>query len=96
MAKTKAYLIGSYALRFDTSRKIANQLLEIAIENLGIDYIDRRNDEVAAVSLPQMKAVAKRLFAGGSRWLSSRASRKACERGLVILWRSWQRLHAKR
>ena len=64
LAKTKAYLIGSYALRFDTSRKIANQLLEIAIENLGIDYIDRRNDEVAAVSLPQMKAVAKRLFAG--------------------------------
>lgn len=64
LAKTKAYLIGSYALRFDTSRKIANQLLEIAIENLGIDYIDRRNDEVAAVTLPQMKAVARRLFAG--------------------------------
>jgi zinc protease len=64
LAKTKAFLIGSYALRFDTSRKIANQLLEIAIEKLGIDYIDRRNDEVAAVTLPQMQAVAGRLFAG--------------------------------
>lgn len=66
VAKTKAFLIGSYALRFDTSRKIANLLLEIAIEKLGIDYIDRRNDEVAAVTLPQMKAAAKRLFAGKS------------------------------
>lgn len=64
MARTKDFLIGSYALRFDTSRKIANQLLEIAIEKLGIDYIDRRNDEVAAVTLPQMQAVARRLFAG--------------------------------
>lgn len=64
VAKTKAFLIGSYALRFDTSRKIANMLLEIAIEGLGIDYIDRRNDEVAAVSMPQMQAVAQRLFAG--------------------------------
>jgi zinc protease len=61
--KAKRYLMGSYALRFDTSRKIAHQLLEIAIEELGIDYIDRRNAEVAAVTLDSMKAAGTRLFA---------------------------------
>lgn len=62
--KARNYLTGSYALRFDTSRKIANQLLEIMIEELGIDYIDRRNDEVSAVTLEAMHAVGQRLFAG--------------------------------
>lgn len=64
LAKAKSYLTGSYALRFDTSRKIANQLLEICIEGLGIDYIDRRNDEVSAVTLDSMSAAGTRLFAG--------------------------------
>lgn len=60
--KAKRYLMGSYALRFDTSRKIAHQLLEIAIEELGIDYIDRRNDEVAAVTVESMREAGTRLF----------------------------------
>lgn len=64
--KAKRFLMGSYALRFDTSRKIAHQLLEISIEQLGIDYIDRRNDEVARVSLDQMHAVGTRLFANAA------------------------------
>jgi len=54
---------GSYALRFDTSRKIAHQLLEIKIEGLGIDYIDRRNAEVSAVTLDDLHRVGTRLFA---------------------------------
>lgn len=65
LEKAKRYLMGSYALRFDTSRKIASQLLEIQIEDLGIDYIDRRNSEVAAVTLDDMARAAKRLFAEG-------------------------------
>jgi zinc protease len=60
--KAKRYLTGSYALRFDTSRKIANQLLSIRVEDLGIDYIDRRNDEVDAVTLEAMAAAGRRLF----------------------------------
>lgn len=63
LEKAKRYLAGSYALRFDTSRKIANQFLEIRIDELGIDYIDRRNDEVNAVTLADAARVAKRLFA---------------------------------
>lgn len=64
LAKAKRYLTGSYALRFDTSRKIAGQLLEIQIENLGIDYIDRRNAEVTAVTLADMTRVGARLLKG--------------------------------
>lgn len=62
--KAKRYLIGSYALRFDTSAKIAARLLEIQIEGLGIDFIDRRNAEVAAITLDDVNRVARRLFAG--------------------------------
>jgi zinc protease len=64
LAKAKAYLKGSYALRFDTSTKIAGQLLEIQIDDLGIDYINRRNAMIGAVTLADAKRVAKRLFSG--------------------------------
>lgn len=57
----KSYLIGSFALRFDSSAKVATQLLQIQIDNLGIDYIDRRNALVAAVTLDDIKRVAARL-----------------------------------
>jgi zinc protease len=43
LAKAKSFLTGSYALRFDTSGKIAAQLVQIQVDGLGIDYIDKRN-----------------------------------------------------
>lgn len=64
MTKAKAYLTGSYALQFDTSRKIADHLLMLRADGLPIDYIDRRNDEIMAVDLAGAKSVAARLFAG--------------------------------
>jgi zinc protease len=64
LANAKSYLIGSFALRFDTNAKIANQLLWVLQEDLGKDYVDRRNDEIEAVTLDQVKAVAKRMFEG--------------------------------
>jgi zinc protease len=57
----KTYLTGSYALRFDTNDKIAGQLLGLQQQNLGIDYINKRNGWVEAVTLDQVKAQAKRL-----------------------------------
>ena len=39
LQKAKDYLTGSYALGFDTSTKIAHQLVQIAFEDLGMDYI---------------------------------------------------------
>ena len=58
----KKYLVGSYALRFDTNAKIASQLLAIKLEDLGIDYVDKRNAEVDAVTMEDAKRVAKRLL----------------------------------
>lgn len=63
LTAAKAFLIGSYPLRFDTSDKIAGSLLGIQIEDLGIDYIDKRNQMIEAVTLDDVKRVAKRLFA---------------------------------
>ncbi|WP_428032961.1 M16 family metallopeptidase [Ancylobacter sp.] len=57
----KSYLIGSFALRFDSSAKVAQQLLQIQIDDLGIDYIDVRNELVARVTLDDVKRVAARL-----------------------------------
>jgi len=58
----KTFLTGSYALRFDTNDKIAGQLLGIQEEDLGIDYINKRNAMVEAITLNQVKAQAKRLL----------------------------------
>ncbi len=58
----KQYLTGSYALRFDTNSKIATQLLGLLQENFGIDYVDTRNKLVEAVTLDDVKRVAKRLL----------------------------------
>ena len=58
LAKAKSYLIGSFPLRFDSSSKIAGQLLEIQLENLGIDYIDRRNGLIEAVTAEDVKRAA--------------------------------------
>jgi zinc protease len=62
LAGAKSYLTGAYALRFESSSSIANQLLWIQIEDLGIDYVDRRNALIEAVSLEDIRRVAKRLI----------------------------------
>jgi zinc protease len=65
LAKAKAYLKGSYALNFDTSTKIASILLQNQLEDLGIDYVDRRNALIDAVTIDDARRAAKRLAAGG-------------------------------
>ena len=62
LAQAKAYLIGSYPLRFVTTGQIAGQLMGVLIDDLGIDYIDKRNDMIAAVTLDDAKRWRKRLF----------------------------------
>ena len=58
----KTYLLGYYAQNFTTTRSAAQTLLGIQMENLGIDYVTRREQEISAVTLDQAKAAAKRLF----------------------------------
>jgi zinc protease len=62
LADAKSYLTGAYALRFESSSSIANQLLWLQIEELGIDYVNHRNELVEAVTLDDIKRVAKRLI----------------------------------
>jgi len=61
----KKFLIGSYALRFDTNSKIASQLLGIMQEDLGIDYVEKRNKLIEAVTLDDVKRVGKRVLTTG-------------------------------
>jgi zinc protease len=63
--KAKKYLIGSYALRFDTSNKIASQLLHLQTDGFGVEYLDERNKLIAAVTMQDAKRAAKRLFGDG-------------------------------
>jgi zinc protease len=65
LAKAKSYLKGSYALNFDTSTKIAGILLQNRLDELGIDYIEKRNALMDAVTLEQARQAAKRLAKGG-------------------------------
>ncbi len=64
--KAKKYLIGSYALRFDTSTKIASQLLHLQTDGFDVGYLDDRNKLIAAVTMEDAKRVAKRLFGDGT------------------------------
>ncbi len=64
LATAKDYLVGNFALRFDSSQKIARNLLQFQLDNLGIDYIDRRNDLIRAVTVEDVRRVAKRLWSG--------------------------------
>jgi zinc protease len=65
LAAAKDYIKGSYALSLDTSSKIAAQLTQIQIDNLGVDYIQRRDALIDAVTIDDAKRVAKRVYGGG-------------------------------
>jgi zinc protease len=65
VAKARSYLIGNYPLRFDSSVEIAGQLLAIQLDELGIDYVNRRNDLIRAVTVEDVRRAARRLFGGG-------------------------------
>jgi zinc protease len=65
VADAKSFLEGSYALGLDTSPKIASQLVQMQLDNLGIDYIDRRSGLIEAVTMADTRRVAKRLLDAG-------------------------------
>lgn len=63
--EAKSYLKGSQMLALDTSSKLAGALLQYQLDRLPIDYIEKRNAVVDAVTLDQAKAAAKKLWADG-------------------------------
>lgn len=62
LADAKTFLTGAYPLRFDGNGRIANIMVSMQMENLGIDYIATRNDRVNAVTRDDVARVAKRLL----------------------------------
>ena len=59
LTDAKTYLTGSYALQFSSSGSISGILMSLQLEELGIDYIDRRSSLIAAVSREDVKRVAR-------------------------------------
>jgi len=66
LEKGKTYLIGSYPLRFDTSVKIASQLVHIQLEGRSPDWLVERNRLIAAVTKESLKRAAERAFGDGA------------------------------
>ena len=66
LEKGKTYLIGSYPLRFDTSAKIAAQLVQIQLEGRAPDWLVERNRQIGAVTMADIKRAAGRAFGDGS------------------------------
>jgi zinc protease len=63
--EAKSYLKGSQMLALDTSSKLASALLQYQLDKLPIDYIEKRNAIVDAVTLDDAKNAAKRLWGQG-------------------------------
>jgi zinc protease len=62
LADAKTYLTGSFPLSLDSTGRIAGTLVAIQRDGLGIDYLDRRNALIDAVTLEDAKRVAHRLL----------------------------------
>lgn len=63
--EAKSYLKGSQMLALDTSSKLAQALLQYQLDKLPIDYIEKRNALVDAVTLEDARKAAKQLWGQG-------------------------------
>ena len=58
----RTYLLGYYPRNLTTTAKAAETLLGIQMDHLGIDYMERRQKEISAVTIDDVKRVAKALL----------------------------------
>jgi zinc protease len=58
----KTYLTGSFPLRLTSNDAIASTLVTMQVDDVGIDYLERRNDYIEAVTLADVRRVAARLY----------------------------------
>ena len=66
LEKGKRYLIGSYPLRFDTSTKIAGQLVQMQLDGYGMDWLVERNEAIRRVSVADARRAAQAMFGDGA------------------------------
>ena len=62
VATAKTYLLGSYPRLFTSTAGTASALLGIQMDGLGIDYVHRRQDEIAKVTPADVARVSKKLL----------------------------------
>lgn len=62
LADAKTYLTGSFPLAFDSNVGIAAQFNSFQMSGLPVDYVQRRNALIEAVTPDDVKRVARRLF----------------------------------
>jgi zinc protease len=62
LSDAKTYLIGSYPLRFTSSRNIAAILVSMQLEDLGINFLDQRNSIISSIKLEDLNTTAKKLL----------------------------------
>jgi len=62
MDDAKKHLIGSFVLGLDSNGDIANFLINMQMNHLGSDYLDKRNAIIGAVTKDQVATVAKKLL----------------------------------
>jgi zinc protease len=62
LADAKTYLTGSFPLRFTSTSRIARMLVGMQYNELGIDYLERRNSFIEAATLADVARVAKSLL----------------------------------
>jgi len=58
----KEYLIGSFPLRLDTSSKVADFVVAVEEQGLGLDYAERYKERVAKVTAADVQRVAAKYF----------------------------------
>ena len=56
------YLVGSFPLRLDTTTKVADFIVAIEEQGLGLDYADRYKASIARVTAADVQRVAGRFF----------------------------------
>lgn len=62
LSLAKAYLAGSFPLRLDTSRKVADFLVGVEEQGLGLDYADRYIQRITQVTAADVQRVAAKYF----------------------------------
>ena len=62
LSRVQTYLTGAYPLRFDGNGAIASIMASMQYQGFDIDYVNRRNDMIRALTLEEVNTMAQRLF----------------------------------
>ncbi|HEU5262732.1 MAG TPA: insulinase family protein [Gemmatimonadales bacterium] len=62
LAGAKGFLVGSFPLTIETPTQIASQVANVKLLGLGTDYLRLYRERLAAVTAPQARAAAARLY----------------------------------